>query len=67
MEKMVNSLEKKQLSHKPVNCQLMNHLVGNCGGLGLDVQTVNAPATSIQKYLLNTAALWLLSVALLCV
>lgn len=45
----------------------MNHLVGNCGGLGLDVQTVNAPATSIQKYLLNTAALWLLSVALLCV
>lgn len=45
---------------------LVNHLIGNCSRLGLGGQTMNAPATSIlQKYLINAAAVWLLSVTIL--
>lgn len=66
MEKIINSLENRKLSHKAVSWMLVNHLIGNCSRLGLGGQTMNAPATSIlQKYLINTAAVWLLSVTIL--
>lgn len=66
MEKTKNSLENRKLSHKAVNWMLVNHLIGNSVRLGLGGHTMNASATSVlQKYLNNTAAVWLLSVTLL--
>ena len=66
MEKTINSLENRKLGHKAVNWMLVNHLIGNSGRLGLGGQTMNTPATSIlKKYLINMAAVWLLSVPIL--
>jgi len=66
MEKTINSQEDRQLGHKAVNWVLVDCLIGSSGRLGLGGQTMNAPATSIlQKYLVNAAAVWLLSATVL--